>query len=77
MRADDAPLTIPDRAWMKRTHAANRAPGSPPPPGEEAAYDWYRAQYPDPRIFAPIGPPGDPAEAAVSPRRPDRKCPHL
>ena len=42
-------------------------PGTPPPAGEEASYDWYREQYCDPVVFTPIGLPGDPAETAVSP----------
>lgn len=40
---------------------------TPPPPGEEASYEWYRRQYTDPSVFAPIGPPADPAETLVSP----------
>jgi hypothetical protein len=67
VRADDAPLAIPDHTWTKLTHVARRTPGSPPPAGEEAAYDWYLTQYPDPRIYTPIGPPGDPAEVVVFP----------
>ncbi|HYG35513.1 MAG TPA: hypothetical protein VEC99_12045, partial [Clostridia bacterium] len=41
---------------------------NPPPAGQEASYEWYVAQHPDPVIFTPIGPPGDPAEIGVSPR---------
>ena len=39
----------------------------PPPPGEEASYEWYRRQYFDPVVFTPIGPPADPTETAVMP----------
>jgi hypothetical protein len=68
MRGEDAPLEIPDRAWRKFKAPTRQPPGTPPPAGEEATYEWYAAQYPDPAIFTPIGPPADPAETGVSPR---------
>ena len=67
VRAEDAPLTIPDRDWTVLSHAQRQPPGTPPPAGEEASYDWYVSQYGDPVVWTPIGPPGDPAEVAVSP----------
>ncbi len=66
VRADDAPLAIPDRDWVL-TRVVHQRPETPPPAGEEASYDWYRKQYYDPGIFTPIGLPGDPAETAVLP----------
>ena len=65
--ADDAPLAIPDHDWTVLIHAASAKAGTPPPPGEEASYDWYRRQYYDPVVFTPIGPPADPTETAVMP----------
>ena len=67
VRADDAPLAIADLDRTVLIHAASAKAGTPPPPGEEASYEWYRRQYWDPVVFTPIGPPADPAEAAVSP----------
>ena len=67
VRADDAPLAIPDHDWTVLTHAASAKAATPPPPGEEASYEWYRRQYFDPIVFTPIGPPSDPTETAVSP----------
>ena len=67
VRAEDAPLAIPDHDWTVLTRAASAKAAAPPPPGEEASYEWYRRQYWDPVVFAPIGPPADPAETAVMP----------
>lgn len=39
----------------------------PPPPGEEASYEWYLPQYRNVSMLTLIGPPGDPADVAVSP----------
>ncbi len=66
VHADDAPLAIPDRKWTALSQAGRQQPGTPPPSGEEASYDWYVNQYADPVRWTPIGLPGDPAEAAVS-----------
>jgi len=60
-----SPTAIPDGPWepfVKRTQ-----PATPPKPGTEASYEWYKPQYSDPGLFTTIGPPGDPAETAVSP----------
>lgn len=65
LRRDDAPLAIPERAWAKFVRRPR--PALPPPADEEASYEWYLPQYRDPGIFTTIGPPGDPAEVAVSP----------
>jgi hypothetical protein len=67
VRADDAPLAVPGRAWKPFVKVDRTAPGTPPRPGTEASYEWYLKQYEDPGVFTPIGPPGDPAETAVSP----------
>ena len=66
VRADDAALAIPDRHWTALAQVGRQQPGTPPPAGEEASYDWYASQYNDPVRWTPIGLPGDPAEAAVS-----------
>jgi hypothetical protein len=68
IQADDAPLAVPGRDWRIFRKVERVAPNTPPPPGQEASYDWYLKQYPDPGVFTPIGPPSDPAETAVSPR---------
>jgi len=64
-RAEDAPMAVPEVAWSVFTRRAQ--PALPPPPRTEASYDWYLPQYTDPGMFTPIGPPGDPAETAVTP----------
>jgi hypothetical protein len=67
-RADDAPLVFPPRHGKMSHRVPRNAPGTPPPAGQEASYEWYVSQYPDPVIFTAIGPPADPAETGVSPR---------
>ncbi len=49
------------------TSVGRQRPGTPPAAGEEASYDRYRRQHDDSIRWTPIGPPGDPAEVAVSP----------
>lgn len=68
IRADDASLDVPRRRWKPFVAARLEPPGTPPPRGQEASYEWYVGQYPDPVIFTAIGPEGDPGEAGVSPR---------
>ena len=77
VRAEDALLAIPDEEWKQPGQAAHRAPGTPPPPGEEASYDWYVTQYGDPVRWTTIGPPGDPAETAVSPTGQLERVPNI
>ncbi len=77
VRADDALLAVPDEEWKQPGQAAHRAPGTPPPPGEEAGYDWYVTQYGDPVRWTAIGPPGDPAETAVSPTGQLERVPNI
>ncbi|MCL2330718.1 MAG: hypothetical protein FWC56_05400, partial [Phycisphaerae bacterium] len=55
------PFRMPERSWAKPP-----ALPLPPPAGKEASYEWYVKQFPDPVVWTPIGPPGDPAEAAVT-----------
>ena len=66
IHAEDAPLSIPDRPWRMFV-ARSKGPANPPPAGQEASYEWYLPQFFDPGILTTIGPPGDPAETAVSP----------
>lgn len=68
LRSEDAPLEAPRPAWKRFDAVSRPAPDSPPPGGQEASLAWYAAQYPDPVVFTPIGPPADPAETGVSPR---------
>ncbi len=77
VRAEDALLAIPDEEWKQPGQAAHRAPGTPPPPGEEAGYDWYVTQYGDPVRWTTIGLPGDPAETAVSPTGQLERVPNI
>ncbi len=67
IRADDAPLAVPNRAWKTFVKVQRAVPGTPPRAGTEASYEWYVKQNDDPGVFTPIGPPADPAETAVSP----------
>ena len=66
VRAEDAPLAIPHRDWVLAS-VVQQQPGTPPPKGEEASYDWYLRQYSDPGMFTPIGLPADAAEVVVLP----------
>ena len=66
-QGNDAPLAIPSQNWRQVTHVVQRAQGTAPLAGDEAAYDWYLVQYGDPGVFTPVGPPGDPAEVVVFP----------
>jgi len=65
VESDDAPLELPSGTF--RPFVALPRPPLAPPEGKEGSYEWYKPQYRDIGIFTPIGPPGDPAEVAVSP----------
>ncbi|MBP7937195.1 MAG: hypothetical protein KA354_21330 [Phycisphaerae bacterium] len=54
------------RAVIAENTSERPRPGTPPPAGREASYEWYARQYPDPNMFTLIGPPADPGDAAVS-----------
>lgn len=60
------PLCGPVRTTAAENAAERPRPGTPPPSGQEASYEWYAKQYPDPNMFTLIGPPADPGDAAVS-----------
>jgi hypothetical protein len=61
----DLPRALP--AISRAPFDPRPRPAFPPPAGEEASYERYLPQYPDPGIYTPIGPPSDPAETAVTP----------
>ena len=61
---EDAPLSLPPVAWTDFVH--RNQPALPTPPGTEATYAWYLAQYDEPCLYSPVGPPADPAECAIS-----------
>jgi lysophospholipase L1-like esterase len=70
MKADDAPLSAPDREWavFKRGPVPpSTQPSLAPPPDEEASYEWYLKHYGDMGALTTIGPPADPSQVAVSP----------
>lgn len=66
VQAEDAPLAFPSGEFRK--FVALPRPPLAPPDGKEGSYEWYKPQYCDISIFTPIGLPGDPGEAAVSPK---------
>lgn len=62
--AEDAPLALPQVDWADLVR--RNQPALPPPPGAEASYEWYLAQYDEPSLYSPAGPPSDPAETSIS-----------
>jgi hypothetical protein len=65
--SDETPLELPKQLYrmFKKIEQTDR--GTPPPAGEEASLEWYRKQYDDNSTLTVVGPPGDPADLAVSP----------
>jgi hypothetical protein len=65
--APKEPFALPTQLYKKFRKVEQTERGTPPPAGEEASLEWYRKQYDDNSTLAVIGPPGDPADLAVSP----------
>jgi hypothetical protein len=66
LHSDAVPLFPANRVYKKFLQVEKMAQATPPFPGEEASYEWYRRQYDETSILTPIGPPGDPADLGVS-----------
>jgi hypothetical protein len=64
--SDDAPLSPPTQVCKVFRRVEQTKRFAPPPAGQEASLEWYRKQFDDNSIMTAIGPPGDPADLAVS-----------